>query len=287
MTETTTASTLPVDRGADILRRLTTIETEQWNGGAVRILYACESGSRAWGFASRDSDWDVRFLYVHPPAWYLSVVDRRDVIELPITDDLDINGWELRKALRLLRKGNPVLHEWLHSPIVYRAAPGFAERVRRLARAGAAPRAALHHYLHMAQRNHREYLQGPEVRLKKYLYVLRPLLACLWIERGLDQPPVELARLVDTLIPAGELRTAILDLLRRKCAGDEFARGPAIAALDTFLDRELVRLRGGTTMPPLPEIEVAELDRLLWDAVTQDWIDTPERRRAPAATPGA
>lgn len=217
MTETSSVSPspAPVDRRMAILQRLAAIEAEPWNGAGVRILYASESGSRAWGFASRDSDWDVRFLYVHPPTWYLSVADRQDVIELPIADDLDINGWELRKALRLLRKGNPVLREWLHSPIVYRAAPGVAERLRRLAGTQASPRAALHHYLHMAQRNHREYLQGPEVRLKKYLYVLRPLLACLWIECGRGQPPVELAQLVDALLPTGAVRTAVLDLVRR------------------------------------------------------------------------
>src|SRR6201990_2789542 len=91
----------------------------------VRVLYACESGSRAWGFASRDSDYDVRFLYVHEPDWYLSVQDRRDVIEEPLSDELDVSGWELRKALRLLRKSNPPLLEWLKSPFVYGCDPAF------------------------------------------------------------------------------------------------------------------------------------------------------------------
>ena len=92
----------------------------------VRVLFACESGSRAWGFASLDSDYDVRFLYVHRRDWYLSVEDRCDVIEEPIADDLDVSGWELRKALRLLRKSNPPLLEWLKSPVVYRHDPVFA-----------------------------------------------------------------------------------------------------------------------------------------------------------------
>lgn len=285
MTETTSISPAPDNRRAAILQQLAAIEAEPWNGAGVRILYACESGSRAWGFASRDSDWDVRFLYVHPPTWYLSVADRRDVIELPIADDLDINGWELRKALRLLRKGNPVLREWLHSPIVYRAAPGVAERLRRLAGTQASPRAALHHYLHMAQRNHREYLQGPAVRLKKYLYVLRPLLSCLWIERGLGQPPVELAQLVDILLPMGAVRTAILDRVRRKCAGEELERGPAIPALDAFLGRELVRLGEGIAIPPQAANEVAGLDASLWDAVMGSATEAPsEPERSGAKT---
>ncbi len=99
----------------------------------VRVLFACESGSRAWGFASRDSDYDVRFLYVHRRDWYLSVEDRRDVIEQPIADDLDVSGWELRKALRLLRKSNPPLLEWLKSPVVYRHDPVFAAEFGALA----------------------------------------------------------------------------------------------------------------------------------------------------------
>ena len=85
----------------------------------VRIVYACESGSRAWGFPSSDSDYDVRFIYLHPLEWYLSIVDKRDVIEDPITGQLDVNGWDLRKALQLFRKSNPPLFEWLNSPIVY------------------------------------------------------------------------------------------------------------------------------------------------------------------------
>jgi uncharacterized protein len=85
----------------------------------VKIIYSCESGSRAWGFPSADSDYDVRFLYLHPVDWYLSIEDKRDVIEVPIKNKLDITGWDLRKALQLFRKSNPPLLEWLGSPIVY------------------------------------------------------------------------------------------------------------------------------------------------------------------------
>ena len=106
----------------------------------VRVLLACESGSRAWGFASRDSDYDVRFLYVHRRDWYLSIEDRRDVIEQPIADDLDVSGWELRKALRLLRKSNPPLLEWLKSPVVYRHDPVFAAEFGALATEFFSPR---------------------------------------------------------------------------------------------------------------------------------------------------
>ena len=100
--------------------RITSILKEIEARHGVAILYACESGSRGWGFASQDSDYDVRFIYQNPRNWYLSIDEKRDVIELPINDELDINGWDLRKALRLLRKSNPALFEWLSSPIVYR-----------------------------------------------------------------------------------------------------------------------------------------------------------------------
>lgn len=252
-------------RRSDIEDRVAAIEA----GHVVRILYACESGSRAWGFASRDSDWDVRFLYVHPPEWYLSVAERRDVIELPIEDDLDVSGWELRKALRLLRKGNPGLREWLYSPIVYRAAPGFLARMRTLCEEAFTPRAAVYHYLHMAEANYRGYLLGPQVRLKKYLYVLRPVLACLWIERELGQPPVEFMRLVNTLIPKGPVRTATLELLRRKTEGEELDSGPAIPELDEFLAAELARIRAAIPAPPAYGASVARLDALLWNCVMQ------------------
>jgi uncharacterized protein len=254
---------LTAERLAEHRRALAAIEAEE----GVRVLYACESGSRAWGFASRDSDWDLRFLYVHPPAWYFSVVEGRDVIERPILDDLDLGGWELRKALRLLRKGNPVIQAWLHSPIVYQHAPGFMEAIGPLANAAFAPRAALYHYLHMARGNWRGYLLSDQVRLKKYLYVLRPVLACEWLERGRGRPPVAFAELLDALVPRGSLRLAIQDLLDRKVAGDELGLGPPILELNAFLRAELDRLGAGLDLPPASGVEVESLDALLWDWV--------------------
>ena len=190
----------------EILHRLDKIESDH----GVRVLFACESGSRAWNFASGDSDYDVRFLYVHRRDWYLGIDTdaRRDVIELPIEDELDINGWDLRKALRLLRKSNPPLLEWIGSPIVYREAGALAERLRVLRETFCSPRACAYHYFHMARGNYRDYLKGPEVRLKKYLYVLRPLLGVKWIEAGFGVVPTPFPELVDRLTD-GALREAI------------------------------------------------------------------------------
>jgi len=209
----------------------------------VRVLYACESGSRAWGFASRDSDYDVRFLYVHPRDWYLSVDERRDVIELPIAEDLDVSGWELRKALRLLRKSNPPLLEWLQSPVVYGCDPAFLAAFRELAAGFYSPRRCFAHYLHMAFGNWRHYLLGREqVSLKKYLYVFRPLLACRWIERQLGPVPMLFVELVEGVLEEPEVRAALDALVVRKQSAVELAVEPPVEALSRFIAAELPRL---------------------------------------------
>jgi predicted nucleotidyltransferase len=208
----------------------------------VRVLLAVESGSRAWGFASRDSDYDVRFIYAHEPAWYLALDERRDVIEEPISEGLDLSGWDVRKALRLLRNSNPSLHEWIKSPIVYRADPAFALLFGLLASEFYTEARGFRHYLSMARENHRAYLRGERVRLKKYLYVLRPLLACRWIERGLGPVPMRFEMLVDALVEDVGLRFHIAVLVARKRAGEELDIAQRIPPLDVFIDAELARL---------------------------------------------
>ena len=146
----------------------------------VRILLAVESGSRAWGFASPDSDYDVRFIYVRQKEDYLKLESVRDVIELPIDDMLDINGWDLQKTLRLLYKSNPTLFEWFSSPIIYMETE-FADQFRRVMSNYFSSKRSLYHYISMAEGNYREYLKRDMVRAKKYFYVLRPVLACRWI----------------------------------------------------------------------------------------------------------
>jgi len=222
-----------------VRRELARIEEEQ----NVRVLFACESGSRAWGFASRDSDYDVRFLYVHPRDWYLSVENRRDVIEVPIDDGLDVSGWELRKTLRLLHKSNPPLLEWLRSPVVYCHDPAFAIEFGALASQFYSPQRCFAHYLHMAHGNWRDYLRGREqVSLKKYLYVFRPLLACRWIERGLGQVPMLFERLVAGVLDDCGVSEELGNLVARKQAGEELAVAPPVETLSRFVESELPRL---------------------------------------------
>ncbi len=224
----------------EIQARLQDIETRE----EVRILYACESGSRAWGFPSTDSDYDVRFIYLHPREWYLSIdlEQKHDVIKRLVDHHLDINGWDLRKALQLLRKGNPPLMEWLGSPIVYLEKFTIVARMRNLMSKHYSPVACLYHYLHMAQGNYRDYLKGPVVWIKKYFYVLRPILAINWIERGLGVVPTEFQVLVERVVNSSELKEKINELIEAKRRGEELDRGPRIAPISEFIESELARL---------------------------------------------
>ncbi len=247
---------------ADIEAKLAQIEVEH----QVRVLFACESGSRGWGFASPDSDYDVRFLYVPRLPWYLRVNAQRDVIELPISDVFDVNGWELRKALGLLKKGNATLMEWLDSPVIYQADAQFVSEMRAAIAQVHLPERTHYHYLHMARKNYRGYLQGDRVRLKKYLYVLRPLLACLWIEEGKGVAPMRFQDLVNGLITEQPLRDAIDALLRVKRSVNESEYGQPLPAINAFIERELMRLEGA--QPPVAgRVDFAVLDDLLMRTV--------------------
>jgi uncharacterized protein len=237
----------------------------------LRVLYACESGNRAWGFPSRDSDFDVRFLYIHPVEWYLSIDDHRDVIELPLQENLDINGWDIRKALRLFRKSNPPLYEWLGSPIVYLEPFSIAASLRHLARIYYSPVACYHHYLHMAQGNIREYLQGEVVWRKKYFYVLRPLLAINWIENGYGVAPTAFGELVSRLVPTGPLRSEIDELIELKRTGAELDYGPRMPAISEFIKTELNRLESAKPAYPAAAAPYDRLDEVFRNALDEVW----------------
>ncbi|MGF9992037.1 nucleotidyltransferase domain-containing protein [Bacillus mycoides] len=201
----------------------------------VKILFAVESGSRAWGFPSKDSDYDVRFVYIHPVEWYLSIHDKRDVIEYPISDDLDISGWDIKKALQLFAKSNPALLEWIRSPIFYSKNSNFPEQLQQKSEKNFDPKATIYHYLHMASKNYREFLQGENVKLKKYFYVLRPILACQWLEEKGTLPPVEF----DRLLIERSVLNEIEKLLVKKKAGTELDVGLKVQALNQFLEEQI------------------------------------------------
>jgi len=255
----------------DVRVKLTALEREH----GVRVLYACESGSRAWGFESTDSDFDVRFFYVHKRDWYLSIdVDlQRDVIEDATEPPLDMSGWDLKKALRLFRKSNPPLMEWLRSPIVYLKGDGVADQLRSLIDVYYSPPACRYHYLHMARGNHREYLRGDDVWLKKYLYVLRPLMAIRWIERNTTPPPMEFEFLVERTLTDEGLRSEIAALLARKRAGAELDYGPKLPSIGAFIESELDRHAGADPAGKLPRPPVGPLNALFLQTLEDVWSD--------------
>jgi predicted nucleotidyltransferase len=188
---------------SEIQRQLQALERHE----EMRILYACESGSQAWGFASPvDSDDGVHFIYVRPVTWYLSIDSGRDVIELPITGGLDINCWDLLEALGLFRRSNPPLIEWLQSPIVYRDIDGFRDSLRTYIGMYFSLTSCMYRYLSMAKHNFKTHLQQDNVQLKKYFYVLRSVLACRWIESEGTMPPIEFVKLLQAQVLSGRLR---------------------------------------------------------------------------------
>jgi predicted nucleotidyltransferase len=217
-----------------IKNKLLEIEKER----NVKILYAVESGSRAWGFESADSDYDVRFIYAHKRNWYLNILPKRDVIEYPILDEFDYSGWDLRKTLFLMNKSNPVLFEWLNSPIVYYKDTYFYSIVEQLSKEYFSPLPAVYHYLHMASGNYRQFLQADEVKIKKYFYVLRPIMACMWIEKYQEAPPMEFGKLL-TLISGQELLDKITELLAKKKSGIELGVEPKIKVVNDFIEESL------------------------------------------------
>lgn len=217
-----------------ILERLKVLEEEK----DVTILYACESGSRAWGFASSDSDYDVRFIYKHKRDKYLSIEDFRDVIELPVNEVLDISGWDIRKALKLFRTSNPPLYEWLQSPIVYKKQVDFTELLTSLMPEFFSLRAGLHHYTSMARNAFENDLQAEEVKVKKYFYALRPLLAALWITDKEVLPPMEFS-ILRQMIHDDAWQLAIENLLVLKREATEKSTIKRIDYLNGFIKDKL------------------------------------------------
>lgn len=227
-----------------ILSKLNEIENRE----NVKILLAVESGSRAWGFASPDSDYDVRFIYVRPKADYLRLEKTRDVIELPIEGELDINGWDLDKTLRLLHGSNPTLFEWFSSPIVYRET-SFAEEFRSVMQRYFSSKRGLSHYLSMASKNYREYLKGDIVKAKKYFYVLRPVLACRWILEKGTPPPMLFSELMEAeLDPA--LLPEVNRLLDLKMNAPEIKTIPKIQSINRYLDSSIEEVRSRIVQLP-------------------------------------
>ncbi len=249
----------------EILHRINMAEQEH----SVKVLYAIESGSRAWGFASPNSDYDVRFIYAHSKEWYLSVdlEDKRDVIEYEIIDDIDINGWDIRKALKLFSRSNPSIVEWLQSPIIYIDDNSFAPAARQLLHTSYSIEKGIYHYYSMAKTNYRSSLRDDIVPLKKYFYVLRPLLSILWLEQFQQPPPIEFDKLRTLVADNAPLSHAITQLLERKKQSMEKEHIPMVPLLNTFIKSELQRLETYKSKPTNDTPSMETLNRLFHSCI--------------------
>lgn len=205
----------------------------------VKVLHAVESGSRAWGFASPDSDYDVRFIYVRKKEDYLKLNESRDVIEWQLDEVLDINGWDLKKALKQFYRGNATLFEWSNSPIVYKTTELW-KQIYDEAKNYFSIKAAAYHYYGTAKSTYCQYLQEETVKYKKYFYALRPLLAGKYIQEYLCPPPVLFDNLMK-LDMSAELRNGIGELLEIKKRSDESEKGAQIPVIREFIIEELER----------------------------------------------
>ena len=249
-----------------------------------RILLAVESGSRAWGFASPDSDYDVRFIYVRDKDSYLKLNRSRDVIELPINDVLDINGWDVDKTLKLLHNSNPTVFEWFSSPIIYKTTP-FAEQFKPIMQHYFSSKSGLWHYLHMAEGNYREYLKVNLVKAKKYFYVLRPILACRWILEAGTPPPMRFEELMESQLPA-YLKDTVRDLLDLKMNSPEVKMIPRIDILNEYLEMSIAEVKSQIEQYPREVVkEWDELNRLFLSVLESGappprWEYPPEQHPA-------
>lgn len=203
----------------------------------VRIIHAVESGSRSWGFASPDSDYDVRFIYVRRREDYLRLDVVRDVIEWELDEVLDINGWDLKKTLQQYHRSNSTLFEWANSPVVYRTTPEWKE-ISQKAAACFSAKASMYHYYGTAKSNYMEFLQGEDVKYKKYFYVIRPLLACRWIEERQCPPPVLFSRLMETELEDC-IRPEVERLLELKLLTPESGKGKRLDVLNRYIKEKL------------------------------------------------
>ncbi|MEQ3690465.1 MAG: nucleotidyltransferase domain-containing protein [Flavobacterium sp.] len=211
-----------------ILEKLKEIELEK----GIEILYAVESGSRAWGFASPDSDYDIRFIYKHDLDYYLSLWEQTDVIEFMTADDLDGSGWDVRKTVKLLAKSNASLLEWIFSPVVYYENEAFMTQIRTLALDCFSPVACLHHYLGTTK-NFMGVCEQEEVKLKSYFYALRTALAGKWIIERNTFPPVDFMELLP--IAPQNIQEKIKELLNIKTNQDESYLHTKEELITTFL----------------------------------------------------
>lgn len=255
-----TGSAVPMD--PDVVAQVDALLAAVAGEHRVAVPWAVESGSRAWGFPSPDSDYDCRFLYVRRRASYLSPWRPRDVIETPPDPVLDVNGWDLVKAVDLAVRGNATLGEWLRSPLVYAGEQAFADELGELVAAVADPGTTVRHYVHVArdQWEAADVEAGRPVRLKRVLYAVRPVLALRWLEEHDGVPPMDVPTLVAQSGPPADVVAELEELVAAKALTREVGEAVVPAAIAAFVEDGLSR--GFARLEGLPERDVEAARRI-------------------------
>ncbi|MDR0822856.1 MAG: nucleotidyltransferase domain-containing protein [Endomicrobium sp.] len=248
-----------------ILKTLHDIEIQR----QIEIIYAVESGSRAWGFASPDSDYDIRFLYVNKPKWYFSILAKADNWNIKDgKNDLDFNGWDIKKALELLLKSNMSLYEWFNSPIVYIDSPK-AQEFRKLSDKFWNKTSLIFSYAALARRNYKAYISGEDrVRAKKYLYILRTLAACLWIGNLGTFPPIGINKLAEMLKKQDKsISDFLTHLIETKKQGTELGIITPKKEINTWIEKNIDYYLTNPNKYEKPPKDISLLDGYFYRAV--------------------
>ncbi len=238
----------------------------------IRILYACESGSRAWGFPSKDSDYDVRFIYVHKLPWYLTVNAKKDTVNPPIDEVYDLAGWELRKTLSLVKKSNAVIYEWLQSPMVYLMDENFKNDLWTIMKNYFSPISAIHHYLNLANKavTGIEYNANSKIRIKSLFYSIRTLLVAMWINEKQTIPPMTLQQLTPLISSEKEIIAHINELLVIKEKANESTLTYVNKRLHAFIFSNIEFLTANANNLPANREKADALDKLLYENIVHE-----------------
>ncbi|BDD09305.1 hypothetical protein FUAX_17370 [Fulvitalea axinellae] len=241
---------------------------EKENG--VKALWVCETGSRAWGFPSPDSDYDVRMIYTRPKNDYLTVWESKDTIEYMSDDrELDISGWDLRKAMGLLWKSNASMFERLSSTVIYDWADSeIIDALNNLSQQYFSPKAALHHYLNMGIKAFAN-VQGKKYRLKRLFYALRAALCCRWILEYQTAPPMRIQALLDILDINADLKERILSLIELKSGKGEAYEHQGEREVFTFIDSTFEYTKASEKRIPANKGDVKALNQFFQDTLNR------------------
>lgn len=227
----------------------------------LKILLACETGSRAWGFPSPDSDYDIRLIYLHKRNWYLGLVDQKDSLQVMLeNNDLDFSGWDLRKCLRLLMKSNAALLERIQSPIIYQADTSFMNEIIAIATPCYSRRATLHHYLGLTKRSYSDIVDNKQYKLKKFFYALRAAIACRWIITKDQMPPIEFKKMLYVLNIDESIIKRIESLIDLKATISESYLHEGDGEILEFINNNIMHAKEQANDLPVTKCDIKKLN---------------------------